>query len=206
MNLAPRPRASVPSRLAAAGCTVLAALLMLSCSDSSTSGGGAGVLELDSTRLCALVPARDAAAAAFPPSPPVKVFGTDLGWTYQAPDGSVPILFGDSWQRIDICPIQTNDDSLACSSCRRTTGPGSPRAVDPGHAVPEVAFEVDAGRHRVRADHADALGRRAVPMGPLNTPLGGFPRRPAGVGHLHRRRRSELHADAGGERCRVHVG
>ena len=57
------------------------------------------------------MPARDPAAAAFPPTPPVRVFGTDLGWTYER-DGLITMLFGDSWQRIDICPLQPNDDTL----------------------------------------------------------------------------------------------
>ena len=123
MSCLPRLRASAPLRPVSVVAVVLAAL---SCSDSSSGGsaGPPGDLALDSTRVCALVPARHPAAAAFPPAQPVEVFGTDLGWTYRNPDGSVPILFGDTWQRIDVCPIQTNDDSMGILELPADDWPG----------------------------------------------------------------------------------
>ena len=106
----------------------LLAMTASACGDSKpASTSGPVNLRLETTRLCALVPARDPAAAAFPPTPPVRVFGTDLGWTYER-DGVVTILFGDTWQRIDICPLQLNDDSLATMSVPANDWPGYHRA------------------------------------------------------------------------------
>src|SRR5262249_44351237 len=97
---------------------VLAAVTIAGCGESQvttrTTSGTANRYRFDTTRLCAVVPAPDAAlGSTFPQPPPVKVFGTDLGWTYER-NGTITMLFGDSWQRIDICPLQLNgDDSLA---------------------------------------------------------------------------------------------
>lgn len=153
---------------------VLGALLLLSCSDAPTSGPGTAVT-LDSTRLCAIVPARDAAAAAFPPTPPAKVFGTDLGWTYRAADGSVPILFGDTWQRIDICPIQTNDDSMGVLNLPSADWPGfSATSSIPDEQCLDVTYEVDAAGTSFAPITLTRWDGVAIPMGPLNTPIGGF--------------------------------
>lgn len=156
-----------------AGAAVLA-VLALSCSDAPTSTPSAAV-SLDSTRLCEIVPARDAAAAAFPPTPPAKVFGTDLGWTYRAADGSVPILFGDTWQRIDICPIQTNDDSMGVLNLPSDDWPGfTATSSIPDEQCLDVTYEVDATGTSFAPITLVRWDGVAIPMGPLNTPIGGF--------------------------------
>ena len=177
MSSVSRVRASVPSRLTAVVPVLLAALTALSCSDSSSggSGGPPGDLSLDSTRVCAIVPAIDPAAAAFPPTPPVKVFGTDLGWTYQNPDGSVPILFGDTWQRIDICPIQTNDDSMGILELPADDWPGFTTTESiPDSQCLNVDYFVDEAGTAFAPITVTRWDGVQIPMGPLNTPLGGF--------------------------------
>jgi hypothetical protein len=132
-------------------------------------------VSLESTRLCALVPARDPADAAFPPAPPVRVFGTDLGWTYQTPDGRVPILFGDSWQRIDVCPIQTNDDSMGELQLPAADWPGFAATTSiPDEQCLDVDYEVDQAGTAFAPITLTRWDGVAIPMGPLNTPLGGF--------------------------------
>jgi len=155
---------------------VLAALLAAtSCSDSGTSSTSPGTVALDSTRVCAIVPAIDPAAAAFPPAPPVKVFGTDLGWTYQLPDGSVPILFGDTWQRIDICPIQTNDDSMGVLQLPDASWPGfTTKQSIPDDQCLNVDYYVDEAGTAFAPITVTRWDGVQIPMGPLNTPLGGF--------------------------------
>ena len=119
-------------------------LAALGCGSSSPpSGGTSTTFSVDTTRLCALVPAIDPAAAAFPPKPPVEVFGTDLGWTYEV-DGRIPILFGDTWQRIDICPIQTNDDSMGVLNLPAADWPGfTATSSIPDEQCLDVTYEVD---------------------------------------------------------------
>ncbi len=112
------------------------------CSETETSSGPVD-FQFETTRLCALVPARDPAVAAFPPTPPVRVFGTDLGWTYER-DGVVTMLFGDSWQRIDVCPLQLNDDTLATMSVPADDWPGyTAHASIPDAECPELTYPVD---------------------------------------------------------------
>jgi len=160
------------ARLAACA---LAALALQACSDAGTSSGPPGELDLASTRVCAIVPARDPAAAAFPPARQVKVFGTDLGWTYQAPDGSVPILFGDTWQRIDICPIQTNDDSMGVLELPTDDWPGfTTTASIPDAQCLNVDHEIDQAGTAFAPITVTRWDGVQIPMGPLNTPLGGF--------------------------------
>jgi hypothetical protein len=168
------------SRRRAAGphaACALAALVLLplsSCSDSSTAGGAAA-LELASTRLCALVPARDPAAAAFPPSPPVKVFGTDLGWTYQLPDGRVPILFGDTWQRIDVCPLYPNDDAMGELHLPASDWPGFAASTSiPDAQCLDITYEIDEAGTSFAPITLTRWDGVAVPLGPLNTPIGAF--------------------------------
>lgn len=91
--------ARTASRFAAMLTAMALAMIGAGCGDDG-DGKSASPAQyaFSTTRLCALVPARDPAAAAFPPQPPVRVFGTDLGWTYER-DGVITILFGDSYMR-----------------------------------------------------------------------------------------------------------
>jgi hypothetical protein len=160
---------------AATACVLLGALATLGCSDATSGSAAPGTLTLDSTRLCAIVPARDPAAAAFPPTPPVKVFGTDLGWTYRLPDGTVPILFGDTWQRIDICPIQPDDDSMGVLELPPDDWPGfTATASIPDAQCLNVDYFVDDAGTAFAPITLTRWDGVKIPMGPLNTPLGGF--------------------------------
>jgi hypothetical protein len=158
-------------RLAAAA---LLGTMVVACSDAPRGSGQGLRLTVDSTRLCALVPARDPAAGAFPPTPPVEVFGTDLGWTYEV-NGRVPILFGDTWQRIDICPIQTNDDSLGTLHLPASDWPGfDAQASIPDALCPDITYEVDEAGTSFAPITLHRWDGVAVPLGPLNTPVTGF--------------------------------
>jgi len=142
------------------------------CGGGQASGGTEARLE--TTRLCPLVPARDAAAAAFPPAPPVRVFGTDLGWTYEM-NGTITMLFGDSWQRIDICPIQVSDDSLATMPVPPDDWPGfTARASLPDSECPQLTFAVDAAGTSFAPIELHRWDGVLVPLGPLNTPVAAF--------------------------------
>jgi hypothetical protein len=149
------------------------AIAASACTETETSIGPITV-RFDTTRLCALVPARDPAAAAFPPALPLQVYGTDLGWTYER-DGVVTILFGDSWQRIDICPLQLNDDTLATLSIPGDGWPGfTARTSIPDSECPALTYPVDeAGTSFAPLDLRRWDGV-VVPLGPLNTPVTGF--------------------------------
>lgn len=153
----------------------LLATLTSSCGDGGTKSPPSPVsFRLDTTRLCPLVPARDPAAAAFPPTPPVRVFGTDLGWTYER-DGVVTILFGDSWQRIDICPLQPNDDTLATMRLPAEDWPGYTTRTSLSDAeCPELTYPVDAAGTAFAPLELRRWDGVAVPLGPLNTPVTGF--------------------------------
>jgi len=121
-------------------------------------------------RICALVPARDAAAGVFPPSPPVSAFGTDLGWTYER-DGVIHILFGDTWQRIDICPLQLNDDSLGTLAMPADDWPGfDARDSIAQEDCPELTFAVDDAGTAFAPIELRRWDGEVVPLGPLNTP------------------------------------
>ncbi len=155
-------------RAALLGTTILA------CGDGGTKTGQGAQFRIDTTRLCALVPARDAAAAAFPPVPPVRAFGTDLGWTYEL-NGTITMLFGDTWQRIDICPFQINDDSLATLSVPPDDWPGyDARQSLPDSECPELTFAVDDAGTAFAPIQLHRWDGVAVPLGPLNTPVVGF--------------------------------
>jgi hypothetical protein len=144
------------------------------CDDSPGGSASGGTARLETTRLCALVPARDAAAAAFPPTPPVRAFGTDLGFTYER-DGIVTMLFGDTWQRIDICPLQLNDDSLATLALPPDDWPGfTARESLPDAQCPELTFALDAAGTSFGPIELRRWDGEVVPLGPLNTPLTGF--------------------------------
>ena len=130
--------------------------------------------QLTTTRLCALVPARDPAAAAFPPSPPVRAFGTDLGWTYEL-NGTITMLFGDTWQRIDICPLQVNDDSLATLQMPASDWPGyTAHESLPDSECPELTFAVDDAGTAFAPIELHRWDGVLVPLGPLNTPVTAF--------------------------------
>jgi hypothetical protein len=149
-------------------------LTALSCSDAGTNDSRPEQIRLDTTRLCSLVPARDPAAAAFPPKPPVKVFGTDLGWTYEA-NGQVQILFGDSWQRIDICPIQSSDDSLGTLQLPPSDWPGFTATTSiPDAQCPNIDFEVDQAGTAFAPIELRRWDGVPIPLGPNNTPVTGF--------------------------------
>jgi len=106
--------------------------------------------------------------------PPVRVFGTDLGWTY-ARDGVVTMLFGDSWQRIDICPLQLNDDSLATLEVPGDGWPGfTAHASLPDSQCPALTFAVDAAGTAFAPIELRRWDGVVVPLGPLNTPVTGF--------------------------------
>jgi len=153
----------------------LIGLTIAACSDGDSSGGQGGTQpQLETTRLCALVPARDPADAAFPPSPPVRTYGTDLGWTYER-DGAVTILFGDSWQRIDICPLQINDDCLGTLEIPADDWPGyTARASIPDSQCPEITYALDDAGTSFASIVLTRWDGVAVPLGPLNTPITGF--------------------------------
>lgn len=166
--------ASRPRRSTRPAIALVASLVALGCSDAPRSGGAAG-LTVDTTRLCALVPARDPAGAAFPPTPPVKVFGTDLGWTYEAANGRVPILFGDTWQRIDICPIQVNDDSLGELHLPASDWPGfTATGSIPDAQCLDITYEIDEAGTSFAPITLERWDGVPVPLGPLNTPVLGF--------------------------------
>jgi hypothetical protein len=149
-------------------------MLAIGCSDDNDLGGGGSTLEVATTRLCAIVPARDRAAAAFPPTPPVEVFGTDLGWTYEV-NGRIPILFGDTWQRIDICPIQLNDDSLGTLHLPASDWPGfTANGSIPDDQCLDVTYEIDEAGTSFAPITLHRWDGVAVPLGPLNTPVTGF--------------------------------
>jgi hypothetical protein len=104
----------------------------------------------------------------------VRVFGTDLGWTYER-DGVVTMLFGDSWQRIDICPLQPNDDSLATLSLPQDDWPGyAARSSIPDSQCPELVFQVDEPGTAFAPIVLTRWDGVAVPLVPLNTPVTGF--------------------------------
>jgi len=152
------------------------ALLAGACGDGDggSSGGAPTTFGFSTTRVCALVPARDPAAAAFPPEPPVRVFGTDLGWTYERA-GVTTILFGDSWQRIDICPLQLNDDSLATLETPADDWPGFDATQSiPDAECPALTFEVDQAGTAFAPIELHRWDGESVPLGPLNTPVTGF--------------------------------
>ncbi len=153
---------------------VLVAICLAACGDDDDGASGPTTALLETNRVCAIVPARDAAMAAFPPTPPVKAFGTDLGWTYER-DGIIHILFGDTWQRIDICPIQVNDDSLGTLERPADDWPGF-TATDsiPDAECPEVTFALDEAGTSFGSIELYRWDGVLVPLGPLNTPVTGF--------------------------------
>jgi len=166
----PEGRAATPLLVA-----LLASLAALSCSDGGSGTAAPDQVRLETTRLCPLVAARDRADAAFPPSPPVVPFGTDLGWTYEAAGGRVPILFGDTWQRIDVCPLQPNDDSIGELVLPEPGWPGfTATSSIPDEQCLDVRFEVDAAGTAFAPITLRRWDGVAVPLGPLHTPLGGF--------------------------------
>jgi len=168
-------RSSLVAQGREAGAVLLVALLVSSCSDAGSGGAAPAKPVLETTRLCALVPARDRAAAVFPPSPPVKPFGTDLGWTYEAAGGRVPILFGDTWQRIDVCPLQPNDDSMGELLLPPASWPGfTATSSIPDEQCLDVRFEVDAAGTAFAPITLRRWDGVPIPLGPLHTPLGGF--------------------------------
>jgi hypothetical protein len=142
--------------------------------DDSAGAPATFAARVDTTRVCALVPARDPAAAAFPPEPPVRAFGTDLGWTYEL-NGRIMVLFGDTWQRIDICPLQVNDDSLATMEIPADDWPGfTSRGSIPDAECPELTFALDAAGTAFGPIVLQRWDGTPVPLGPLNTPVTGF--------------------------------
>jgi hypothetical protein len=156
--------------------TAMLAIQVAGCGDCDSGSGqeGGGAARLETTRLCALVPARDPAAAAFPPAPPVRAFGTDLGFTYER-DGIVTILFGDTWQRIDICPLQVNDDSLATLELPADDWPGfTARQSISDAECPQLTFALDEAGTSFGPIELRRWDGLLVPLGPLNTPLAGF--------------------------------
>lgn len=179
MQQALRCRASARRRMSAAlrgVTTVLLGIAAAACGSSSDSSpNDPTTFELETTRLCALVPARDAALGSqFPQPPPVQVFGTDLGWTYER-DGVTTILFGDSWQRIDICPIQINDDTLATLHIPDEDWPGfTAEASIPDAQCPQLTYPVDAAGTSFAPLELTRWDGAPIPLGPLNTPVTGF--------------------------------
>lgn len=159
------------------GALAVASLLVMhagGCTETETEPGQGTAVRLETNRLCAIVPARDPAAAAFPPTPPVRAFGTDLGWTYEA-NGTTHILFGDTWQRIDICPLQLNDDSLGTLAMPPSDWPGfSARGSIADAECPEVTFALDAAGTAFGPIELRRWDGVIVPLGPLNTPVTGF--------------------------------
>jgi hypothetical protein len=147
---------------------------VVGCGDGGGNGAQGTEAQFETTRLCALVPARDPAAAAFPPTPPVRTFGTDLGWTYEF-NGALTMLFGDSWQRIDICPLQLNDDCLATLQVPNDDWPGyAARESIPDAQCPELTFAIDAAGTAFAPIELHRWDGEIVPLGPLNTPVFGF--------------------------------
>src|SRR5262245_18603501 len=152
----------------------LLSVAAVGCGDSHSQTGQGTEVQLTTTRLCALVPARDAAAAAFPPSPPVRPFGTDLGWTYER-NGTITMLFGDTWQRIDICPLQLNDDSLATLQRPASDWPGyTAHESLPQADCPPLTFAVDDAGTSFAPIELHRWDGVLVPLGPLNTPVTAF--------------------------------
>ncbi len=159
--------------------TLLFGMTMFGCGESSvttaTPTGSGSQFQLSTTRLCPLVPARDAALGSMFPQPaPVKVFGTDLGWTYEL-NGTITMLFGDSWQRIDICPLQPSDDSLATLPVPANDWPGySARAALPDAQCPELTFALDAAGTAFSPIELTRWDGVSVPLGPNQTPVAAF--------------------------------
>jgi hypothetical protein len=168
-------RASFATRASALLAAALLGSVGWSCSDAGSPGAANERMTLDTTRLCALVPARDPAAAAFPPSPPVEPFGTDLGWTYQTPDGRVPILFGDTWQRIDICPLQPNDDAVGELQLPASDWPGFTTTSSlPDEQCLDVTYPANEAGTAFAPITLTRWDGVPVPLPALHTPLGGF--------------------------------
>ena len=155
--------------------TLLAGMTLLGCGESDTQTAVTGQFRLATTRLCPLVPARDAAAGLPPQTPPARVFGTDLGFSY-ARNGTITMLFGDSWQRIDNCPLQPNgDDSLATLSVPANDWPGfAARASLPDSACPELTFANNEAGTAFAPIELHRWDGALVPMGPLNVPMAAF--------------------------------
>jgi len=146
----------------------VAALLCLPLACGDDDGAPPFEPAFESTRLCPLVsPPLDASESATVP------YGTDLGFSYEHA-GVITVLFGDTWDQIETCPLQANDDSLATLE------------VDddwPGFTARQPLDQEDCADLRVElTPQEDAFepillelwDGTPVPMGPLNTPLAGF--------------------------------
>ena len=88
---------------------------------------------------------------------------------------SSTILFGDTWQRIDICPLQLNDDSLATLAMPADDWPGFEATQSiPDEECPELTFDVDEAGTAFAPIELHRWDGVVVPLGPLNTPVTGF--------------------------------
>ena len=188
---------------------IVLATIVCGCGDSTVTanvpGASGSQYQLSTTRLCSLVPARDAAlGSTFPQDPPIKVFGTDLGWTYEL-------------QRHDHHALRRQlaaHRHLPAAAQRRLAGDADPAAdrlarlqrarIAARLAVSGADLRARREGNRVRTDRAHALGWRRGHLGAeSDTPVTGFPRRTAGMGHLHRRRRTAVLQDRRDERRAV---
>jgi hypothetical protein len=99
----------------------------------------------------------------------------------------------DTWQRIDICPLQLNDDSLATLETPADDWPG----FEATQSIPDEECPASPSKSISGTAFAPIELHRwdgeSVPLGPLNTPVTGFDGQREWA--IFRRRRPALHAE-----------
>ena len=146
------------------------AVVLAACGDDDHSATtGAFQARLDTTPLCPLVAPPRAGA----PPTALRPYGTDLGFSYAA-NGTVTLLFGDTWPDIATCPIRLNDDSIA-SLTVPPDWPGFTAGAPLGGAdCPQLDFVLSPDGNAVAPIELRRWDGVPVPLGPLNTPVAAF--------------------------------
>jgi uncharacterized protein (DUF2236 family) len=143
---------------------VLASLLMVAgCASSDEPPFSA-----HSIALCSLVSERSSEVHGR-----VYPFGTDLGFSY-VQEGEIHVLFGDTWQHIDTCPIDSTDDSVATMHVPPDWAGFDADAPLQESQCPTLEFALDATEEAFEPITLQRWDGEPIPLGPLNTPLGGF--------------------------------
>jgi len=101
---------------------------------------------------------------ASPAQPDLRLYGTDLGWTYEHA-GELRMLFGDTWPHASsLCDGEPrNDDTIA-------TLPLAP----PGDDVPPLVFETAASDPTAFAHLELTRDGASIPLAYGQVPIGGF--------------------------------